>query len=139
MPPACCLAHDGLLDAVTLGEGDVGRVALADHKDVLQAGGEGLASGVAHVHNVEATQVAIAGGDNTNAACVVALRDHGLVADLELVHVSDLARGNVHAHSVQNACRGVRVANGAAVVGHNVRDALGRGLLLGHTAQLELG
>ena len=50
--PLVPLLCDGELDAAALGQGDVGLGALADHEDVAQPRGEGLAVGVLDVYYV---------------------------------------------------------------------------------------
>merc|ERR1712153_81731 len=97
-----------------LRDGDHGRlVLLADTEDVHDTGGEVAALGVADIDNVESTRVLVAGGDDSNATVILNLDDI------------------MHTH------KRVWVADGAAIVGGHVWDALGAECQLVDTAQLE--
>merc|ERR1711988_1316848 len=119
------LLQDGQLDTLALWQGHVWAVALANHEHIAQTGGEGVASGVLQVDDVEGALVALAGHNHTDAASVLATLHHSQVAGLELEEVGDLASVNVDLDRVVDLDRWVRVADGAAVVGRDVRDALG--------------
>ena len=98
--PLVPLLGDGELDAAALGQGDVGLGALADHEDVAEAGGEGVAVGVLDVDNVEGSGMPLAVHDGAHAAGVAASGHHAEVAGLELDVVHDLVRVDVQPDGV---------------------------------------
>lgn len=100
--------------------------------------GEGVAQAVLDVNDVEATHVSLSRRDHTNTTQVVAAGHHAQVSGLELDEIDDLARRDVVAHRVEVLDLRIRVADGAAVVGHDVGDSLRTSADLLHTAQLVL-
>ena len=80
---------------------------------------------VLDVDNVEATNVLLTVDNNTSTAHVTATGDHDDVASVELDEFGDLAGLQVKLDGVVNLDEGVGVADGAAVVGDDVWDALG--------------
>ena len=136
---AFCLLDDGELDTLSVGERDEGVVVLADDKDVSETGGELVADSVADVDNLKGTGVLLTADEDSDTASVAAAGGHDEVADLEGDVVDDLACGQVDLDSVVDADLGVRVADGAGVVGDEVGDvAAAHGGLL-DLAELELG
>lgn len=121
---------------MALGKRDHGRCALADEEDILLTRRKLMAGGVANADDVVGARVLLLQLDNPAAANIVTAGDHAHVADLELDEVLNLASLNVHAHGVVDSDVGVRVADGARIVGSDVWDALGAGLLPPHLAQL---
>jgi len=111
------ILHVGDQDTVALREGDPRLGLLADNHNVLETGGEGVAVGVLHVHNLERTRVTFTVHQSTDAADIVTLGGHDEVANFKLEPVQDLAGGNVHADGVMRLDLRVREADGAAVMG----------------------
>jgi len=103
--PLIPLLRDGQLDPLALGEGDVGLVALPDHEDVPEPGGEHVAVAVLHVHDVERTRMTLSGHDGSHTASVTSPGDHAEVAGVELDGVLDLAGREVHLNGVVNLLR----------------------------------
>lgn len=136
------LLNDGELDALALGEGDLsGLVAsgAADDKHILLAGGESLAGSVTKDDNVERTGVVLDTHNDAHASSRATLGDHGGLTGLELEDLDGLASGKINLHSVVHLGSGVRVTDGAAIVGGDGGDLLQGQLLSLDTAQLELG
>jgi hypothetical protein len=127
------LVEDGLLDTLALGEGDEGVLdvcTLANDEGVRETSGEDGAVGVLDLDNIEGARVALTVEENADTASVTTLGDHDGVASLELDVVDDLASGEVNLDGVVDLDQGVRVAESAAVVGDDERDALAGGALL---------
>jgi len=74
------LLRDAQLDALALGQGDVGLVALANDEHVGQTGGEHMALGVLNVHNVEGSWVTLAVDNGADTSQIPASGDHAEVA-----------------------------------------------------------
>ncbi|KAJ8539096.1 hypothetical protein ON010_g12774 [Phytophthora cinnamomi] len=153
------LLQDVELDALALGQGHPGAGLLADGEHVAEARGEVVASRVLDVGNVERTLVPEAHNQqyteglamspegvflpldvvqDADAARVTSARDGHQVADLELDVVHHLARLQVDLDRVADLDERVRVADGAAVVGGDVRDGLLGVLLADDLGELEL-
>jgi hypothetical protein len=107
---AVSLLSNGELDALALGEGDP-RLLRPDNEDVALTGGERVVYGILDVDNVEASVVALAVGDDTNAAHVTTTSRHGDDAGIELDEVGDLAGGQVDLDSVVDLDAGVWVTD----------------------------
>lgn len=127
------LLEDGQLDTVALGEGHNRGLASAEEEHVLLSGGEGVAGGVSDDDNIEGAGVLLDVDDGTNTTSVTSLGDHAHVTRLKLDVVNDLAGGDVNLHHIINLDGGIRVADGAAIVGDNKRD-----LLQGELSTLDL-
>jgi hypothetical protein len=107
---AVTLLGDGELDTLTLGQGDPGLL-LANDEDVAFTGGEAVVNGILDVHNVEASVVALAVGDDTDTTHVATTGDHGDGTGVELDEVGDLASGEVNLDGVVDLDQRVRVAD----------------------------
>merc|ERR1712196_202088 len=112
------------------------HVLATDDEDVGNAGGESTALGILHVHNLEGTNVLLSVSDHTNTTLVLTTSNDASSTALELDHVSGFVGFNVHLHNVMELGIGIRVADGAALVGGDVRDTLGANSHTQHTAQL---
>lgn len=130
------LLKDGLLNALLLGESDEDLVVRADDEDVLEGGGEDLASGVLEGDHVDGAGVVGVRHDLADAADGATSGDHGQSALLEDDVVEGLAGGNLDLEGVVDLHIGVHVADGTAVVEVGVGDALLADLDLAHTAEL---
>jgi hypothetical protein len=75
---------NGKANTLTLGQTNKWCRSVTNHKHVVDASGECVASCVLQVHNVVASGVLLAVLDNTDAAVVVSAGDDGKIADLEL-------------------------------------------------------
>ena len=87
--------------------------------------------------NVETAQVTLTVNNHTGTTHVTAASDHDDVSGLELDVAGDLVLHKVVLDRVVDLDVGVRVSDGAAVVGDDVRNALGAELVLAHLAKLE--
>jgi hypothetical protein len=116
------LLNDGELHTLALGERNGGASRVAQNEDVGQTRGELMPRLVLDVDNVEAARVALTVLDDTNTPNVAAASDCADVADLELVVLDGLARCDVYLDGVVDLDEGIRVADGAAIMGHDVRD-----------------
>merc|ERR1719223_746695 len=133
------LFDDGELDALAAGERHPRLGALADHEDVAGAGGEVVAALVLKGEKAERARVSLDGGDDSDATSVGAASDASAVALLKLDEVDDLASGNIKLDSVVVLHVRVGVADGAAIVCHNVRDGCGLSVVEGVAADAGLG
>ena len=124
------------LDTLALRERDPGLVALASDEDVADAGGEGAVEDVADLDDVKASEVALAVHDDSRASHVASAGDGDDVAGLELDKVNDLVLDEVDLDGVVDLDGRVGVADGASVVGDEVRDTLGAKLDLLDLAEL---
>lgn len=84
------LLEDGELIRLALRQGDCGVLALADDEEVLASGGEHVAVGFLHVHNIERSGMVLSLHDHTISANVVATDGHDSVAGLVLEEAFDL-------------------------------------------------
>jgi len=91
------------------------------------------------VDNVKASNVTLAVGDDTDTTSVTTTGDHGNVTNLKLDELVELAGLQVELDGVVDLDQGIRVAEGAAIVGDDEGDALGAELDLLDLAQLVLG
>merc|ERR1719198_1775462 len=123
------LLQDRELDARHLWQTHTALDALAwlvDGEHILQTGGKRVASGILDVNDVEGPWVLLNVHHLAHTPRVTALDHHDDRADLGRNALHDLARLDVEDNGVAHLDRWVRVADGAAVMGHNVRDLLGR-------------
>merc|ERR1719346_707860 len=87
---------DGQFDAIALGQRDPRLVALADHEDVVQARGPGVAHRILAVHNFKGTWMLLAMLDDAHATDVIPAADHGHVARLKLHVVENLVCSDIN-------------------------------------------
>lgn len=138
---------------------------LADDEDVGEPGGEAVARAVLDVNHVEGAGVTLPVGDHADTPQVSTSGDHAEVTwwrettslkhtdvktfrqkfwqskeltGVKLDEVCNLASLQVDADRVVDLDEGVGVADGAGVVGHQVRDSLSADHQLLHLAQLVL-
>jgi hypothetical protein len=121
-----------------LGEGDPRVLALSDHENVADSGGERVTSGVSDVDNIETTDVSISVDDDTDSTNVVTGGDHAKVASFEFNEIDDLTSGDVELSSVVDGEFRVGESEGSAVVGDDVGDLVGADSLLGDLNELVL-
>lgn len=86
--------------------------------------------------DVKATDVPLTVRDDTRTAHVASTSDHDDVAGVERHEVDDLVLLEVELDRVVGPDEGIGVPDGAAVVGDNVRDALGADCDLLHLEEL---
>lgn len=133
------LVKDGLLDTLALGEGDKGILGvstLANDEGILETGGKDGTVGILDLNNVEGARVTLTVDEDTDTASVTTLGDHNSVASLELEAVNNLASAEVKLDGIVGLDKGIRVTEGAAVVGDEVWDTLAGGTLLADTGKL---
>ena len=116
-----------------------GVVALGDHEDVVQPGGKLIALGIAYMHNIEASRMALLVDHDTNAPSVSAVCTHDHVTDFEFDNVKGLIVFQIKFDSIVTFDEGVVVADGTSIVGDNVRDSFLAVLLALDSAKFELG
>lgn len=107
---AVSLLSDGELHALALGQGDP-RLLGANDEDVALTSRKLVVDRVLDVHNVEASVVTLAVGDNTDTTHVTTTGDHGDDASVKLDEVGDLAGRKVNLDGVVNLDGRVRVAD----------------------------
>mmetsp|Transcript_23202 Transcript_23202/g.43464 ORF Transcript_23202/g.43464 Transcript_23202/m.43464 type:complete len:233 (-) Transcript_23202:27-725(-) len=91
------------------------------------------------VHNVERTRVHFLTDNDTDTASVSTLSDHRHVSNVELDAINDLVLLDIELHSVVNLDLRIRIADGASIVGNNVRDGSSLSLLSRVAADHALG
>ena len=93
-------------------------------KDVRETSDEGVVERVLDVDNIETTLVTLTVNNNTNTSQVTTTSSHNNVTVVKLDERLNLASSKVDLDGVVNLDGGVGVADGAAVVGNNVRNTL---------------
>lgn len=91
------------------------------------------------MHDVKRALVLLDELDDADSAQIATADDHAEIADAELDHLGHLAGLDVDLDGVVDLDERVGIANGARVVCHDIRHALGADKLVSHAAQLELG
>jgi len=129
----------GQVNTLVLGERNEGILALADDEDVSDSGGEGVASGVSDVDDIETAQMSISGGEDSDSSDIVSLKGVDEVASFELDNVEDLAGFDIQLDGVMSIDIRVGISDGSAVVGNNVGDSVGAHFLSLDLAELEFG
>jgi len=114
-------------------------LAVTDAENVALSRGEFLSPSILKVDNVEGSRVHLLTKNDSNTTSVSSLGDHRHVANVELDDIDDLVLLDVKLHSVVDLNFWVRVADGASIVGHNVRDGSSLPLLSGVAADHALG
>ena len=132
------LLSDGKLDTTATGHRDPALLAVANDENVAETRRELTAGRVADVHNVKATVVTLHVDQLASTANVAATRHYDLRAGVELDKVDHLLVHQVILDGVIDAHERVGVTESAAVVGHDLRHALGTQLDALHLQQLVL-
>jgi hypothetical protein len=136
--PLPLLFYDAQLDSLALGQAHPRLITLADGEHVAHTGGELVAQGVLHVNGLKAALVLLPVLDNTHAASVPSASHHDDVANIKLDEVHNLVGLQIDLDGVVGLDEGVRVADGAAVIRVQIRDALLPKLNRPNLAKLEL-
>lgn len=157
------LGNEGKADTAVLGELDESLLALADNENVGQAGGERVAVGISDVDNLVRTGVLLKMHEGADTTDIVSAGDGNKAAVLEFNNAVDLAtlkvklveHESIKYNSIQSEQKkdrarrqtyldsvvlldvGVGVADGPAIVGHNIRNFVFADHLLGHLAKFE--
>lgn len=119
------LLGDRKLDTLSGGDRDKRVVSLSDDKDVGGTSGKALTNAVLDVDDVVAAGVALLALDDTDAANAATTSDGDEVSDLEGNVGGDGLGVKVELDGVVDLDVGVGEADGATVVGDDVRDTLG--------------
>jgi len=133
------LLHGSLLDTLAGQEGDDGLLALSNDEEVAGPGGEGVASGVLDVGDVEATGVLLDVLEDTDSADVVSASDGDCGSVLEFNEAVDLSSLKIQLDCVVLLDIGVGEPEGPAVVGNNIGDLVSTHGLASDLAELEGG
>jgi len=120
---------DGELFTILLGEGDERLVTGTNDEGVTDTGGEGVTTDILDVDDIEGTGVLFSVDDGTDTTNVSTLGDEDEVTSFELGEASDLVGVEVEFNGVVDLDGGVRVTDGATIVGDDVGD--GSGLTMG--------
>lgn len=91
------------------------------------------------MYDIESTNVLFTVNDDTCSSHVTATSDHDNVASVELDEVNDLSLFDIELDGIVDLDEGVGITDGSAVVGDNVRDALGADGDLADLEELVLG
>merc|ERR1711990_543544 len=116
--------QSGQVQALILGQLHLGLVAGSDDEHVREPGRELLACRIPDVDDVEAAPVPNSVRHDPDAADVVPSRDERDVPRFEAVDALDVAGLDVELDRVKNVKARVRVSDGSAVVGDNVRNSV---------------
>jgi len=81
--------------------------------------------------DIEGTRVSFFVSDNSDTTLVGTTSDHGDVSDIKLDEAGHFAGGYIEFDGVVSLHEGIRVADGATIVGDNVRDGSGLTVLEG--------
>jgi len=98
-----------------------------------------MSPSILEVDNIERTRVHFFTHEDTNTTSVSTLRHHRHISDIEFDDINNLVLLYVELDSVVKVDFRIRVADGAAIVGDNVRDGTCLALLTRVTANHRLG
>jgi hypothetical protein len=108
------------------------RLNIGYDKNIVQRKNEQYAprskrsvQGILDVHNIEAPDMLLSVHDDTSSAHIPSTRDHHNVTRIKLDVVCDLSILQIELDGVVDVDERVGIPDGPAVVGDNVRDALG--------------
>jgi hypothetical protein len=132
------LLNDAELYTLALGQAHPRLGALANSEHITQSGGKLVALGILNVDGLKGTLMLLPVLDNTNTASVPSTSHHDDVANIKLDEVNDLVGLQVNLDGVVGLDERVRVADGAAIIGVQVRDTLLAKLDRPHLAELPL-
>lgn len=118
------LLGDGELYTLALREGNPGLV-LANDENVAETSSESVVDGILDVDDIETTIVALTVSDNTNTTHIATTSDHNNTTGIERNELGDLAGLEINLDGVVDLDGGVRVTDGAGIVGDEVRNTLG--------------
>lgn len=127
----------GEVKTIVSGEGDPRLLALSNNENVADTGGNVLSVGVLHVNDIEASQMSLSVGDDTDSSNVVTTSNEGDVSGLELAVVNNLVVSQVDLDGVVDVNIGVGESDGSGVVGDDVGDLVGSDLFSLDLAELE--
>jgi hypothetical protein len=130
---------DVQLDTLALGDGHKGGASRSNDEDVGKTSGKLVANSVLQVNDIVASRVLLASFNNANSPQVVSTSDHCEVSDIKGNVSNDGVALQGELDGVLDLDQGIGVADGATIVGDEVRD-----LVLSHSdsnnlAELELG
>lgn len=97
-----------------------------------------MAEGVLDVDNVKGPRMALTVDDGTNSSQVTTTSDHAEVARLKLDEIHDLATFNVQLDGVINLDQGIRITDGATIMGSQEGNAFRSNLDTANLAKLVL-
>lgn len=133
------LFSNGEADTLSTGKRNPWFVAFANNKNVREAGGKAVAIGIFHMNHIKRTGVSLSVGDHTNSSQVGTSGHHAQVTSVKLDEISNFASLQINLNGVVHLDEGVRVANGASIMGHKMWDSFCADKDLPHFAQLVLG
>jgi hypothetical protein len=136
--PLPLLLNDAELDTLALGEAHPWLGALADGEHIAKTGGKLVALSILNVDGLEGTLMLLPVLDHTNTPSVTPTSDHDNIADIKLDEVNNLVGLKVKLDGVVGLDEGVRVADGAAIIGVQVGNTLLSELDSPNLAKLEL-
>ncbi|KAF6317424.1 hypothetical protein mRhiFer1_008486 [Rhinolophus ferrumequinum] len=90
------------------------------------------------MNHIKRTRVSLSVGDHSNSSQVGTSSHHAQVTSVKLDEISNFASLQIHLNGVVHLDEGVRVADGASIMGHQVRDSFCAHKDLSHFAQLVL-
>lgn len=105
------------------------RLVLANDEDVSETSCEFLSLLVANVDNIEGSRVSVSVDNSANSALIVSPSNHGKSSELELDKVHNLVLVQVDLDGIIDLDERIRIANGSAIMSHNVRHRSGTSLV----------
>mmetsp|Transcript_68359 Transcript_68359/g.79592 ORF Transcript_68359/g.79592 Transcript_68359/m.79592 type:complete len:219 (-) Transcript_68359:210-866(-) len=97
-------------------------LALTNDEDVADSGSEVGSSGISEMDDIEATEMSLTVGDDTDSSDVVSLGDQSNVTSVELGEVEDGVSGDVELDGVVDRDFWVSESDGSSVVSNDVWD-----------------
>jgi len=131
------LLDEGKSVTAKLWKSDKGLFALTNDENVAETGSKGVSHNILNVDNLVGTWMVLNGHENTCTSNIVTALDENHGAVLEFDNSINLTSGKVQLDGIVLLDVWVRVADGSAVVGHNVRNFVFSKLLLGDFAKLK--
>jgi len=116
------LLQDGEFNSLGSGKFDPLLLAFTNDKDVFETCGEVVSLGILDVNDIEGSRVLVDSRDGSDTALVSTTGDEGKLSNVEFQVANRLASFEVKFEGIIDFPDGVRVADGAGIVGDDVRD-----------------
>ena len=102
--------------------GEIRGVAFVNNENVGKSSVKAVATGIFHM-NFKRTRVSLAVGDHIHAFQVSTSRNHAQVTSVKLDEISNLASHQINLNGVIHLDEGLKAADGANIMGHQMQDS----------------
>ncbi|KAL0590505.1 Tigger transposable element-derived protein 1 [Plecturocebus cupreus] len=132
-------SSNGEADTLSLGKRNPWFVALANNKNVGKLSGKDVATGIVDVNHIKRSRVPLSVGNHTNSSQVSTSSHHTQVTRIKLDEISNLASLQINLNGIIHLDEGIRVADGASIMSHQMRDSFCAHKDFPHFERLVLG